>query len=61
MQVISEKEARTKWLEDGMEDVFDFDDYVQFLQKTHIMVIRSGEIRTIPSGKIDEKKEKLWL
>ena len=61
MQVISEKEARAKWLEDGMEDVFDFDDYVQFLQKTHIMVIRSGEIRTIPSGKIDEKKEKLWL
>jgi len=61
MQVISEKEARAKWLEDGMEDVFDFDDYVQFLHRTGIMVIRSGQIRTIPSGKIDEKEEKLWL
>jgi len=61
MQVISEKKARTKWLEDGMDNVLEFEDYVKHLQRTHVMVIRSGEIRTIPSGKIDGKEEKLWL
>jgi len=61
MQVISEKEARAKWLEDGIILAMNFDDYVQFLHRTGIMVIRSGQIRTIPSGKIDEKEEKLWL
>jgi hypothetical protein len=58
MQVISEKEAREKQINDGMTDLFSFDDYVQFLQRTHVIVVRSGEIRTIPSGKIDEKQ---WL
>jgi len=37
---ISEQEARTKWLEDGLDIVFDFEDYVQFLERTHIFVIR---------------------
>jgi len=40
VQVISEKKARTKWLEDGLDIVFDFEDYVQFLERTHIFVIR---------------------
>jgi gamma-glutamylcysteine synthetase len=58
MQVISEKEAHAKWLEKNMDDVFEFEDYVKHLLRTGVMVIRSGQIRTIPSGKIDEK---LWL
>jgi hypothetical protein len=44
MQCISEKEAITKWLEDGFDDVFEFEDYVKFLERTHIFVIRESMV-----------------
>jgi hypothetical protein len=45
MQCISEKEAITKWLEDGMDDVFEFEDYVNFLERTNIIVYRESTVK----------------
>ena len=40
MQVISEDEAHTAWVDNGFMEIFTFEEYVGLLERTHIYVIR---------------------
>lgn len=57
MQIITEREARARWLAEGMNVIFRFEEYINLLERTHIMVLKSGGIR----GKIDEKEHNSYL
>lgn len=41
MTTISYRDAREKYFTEGMDDVFSFDEYIEYLARCHIIVVRN--------------------
>ena len=46
MTLMKEEDARNLWTNDGFENVFDFEEYINLLERTHIHVIRDKQGET---------------
>lgn len=61
MATISRKNAREKYFEEGMDDVFTFDEYVAYLSQRHVTVQENCPTTSRapePRSCLDEKYQK---
>ena len=42
MNLMSYRDAREKYFDEGMDELFTFDEYIDYLRTCHIIVARNG-------------------